>query len=67
VAWSGIFFRLHWVGTAFLEVMLLWIFILATTIAFAAVSRTAVYVMVPYLLWVTFASTLNGAIWRLNP
>jgi hypothetical protein len=44
----------------------LWIFILATTIAFGAVSRTAAYIMVPYLLWVTFASTLNGAIWRLN-
>jgi tryptophan-rich sensory protein len=66
VAWSGIFFRLHLVGAAFLEVTLLWIFILATTIAFGAVSRTAGYIMVPYLLWVTFASTLNGTIWRLN-
>jgi tryptophan-rich sensory protein len=66
VAWSGIFFRLHLVGAAFLEVTILWIFILATTIAFGFVSRTASYLMVPYLLWVTFASTLNGTIWRLN-
>ena len=67
VAWSGLFFRLHWVGAAFLEVTLLWIFILATAIAFWPVSRIAAWLLVPYLVWVAIAASLNAAIWRLNP
>jgi len=66
VAWSALFFRLHWVGAAFLEVTLLWIFILATAIAFWPVSRIATWLMVPYLVWVAIAASLNAAIWRLN-
>jgi tryptophan-rich sensory protein len=66
VAWSGLFFRLHWVGVAFLEVSLLWIFILSTAIAFWPVSRMAGWLMVPYLAWVTIAASLNAAIWRIN-
>jgi tryptophan-rich sensory protein len=66
VAWSGIFFHYRWVGLAFLEVVILWIFILSTTIAFGTVSRTASWLMVPYLVWVTYASALNAAIWRMN-
>src|ERR1035441_4696850 len=48
VAWSGLFFRLHWIGVAFLEVSLLWIFILSTAIAFWPVSKMAGWLMVPY-------------------
>jgi tryptophan-rich sensory protein len=66
VAWSGIFFGLRVPGAAFLEVVLLWIFILLTAMAFWPVSRTACGLMVPYLVWVTYASALNAAIWRLN-
>jgi len=66
VAWSGIFFRLRLVGVAFLEVVLLWLFILWTAIAFGSVSSTASWLMVPYLTWVTFALALNAAIWRMN-
>lgn len=66
VAWSGIFFGLRLVGVAFLEVVLLWLFILSTTIAFWPVSRMASWLMVPYLTWVTYAAALNAAIWRMN-
>ena len=66
VAWSGIFFGLRLVGVAFLEVVLLWLFILSTAIAFWPVSRTASWLLVPYLAWVTYAAALNAAIWRMN-
>jgi benzodiazapine receptor len=66
VAWSGLFFRWHWLGAAFLEVVLLWIFILLTAIAFWPVSRVAGWLMVPYLAWVAIAASLNAAIWRMN-
>ena len=66
VAWSGIFFGLRLPGVAFLGVALLWLFILSTTIAFWPVSRTASWLMVPYLTWVTYASALNAAIWRMK-
>ena len=66
VAWSGIFFRMRLPGAAFLEVVLLWSYILSTAIAFWPVSRMASWLMVPYLTWVTFAAALNAAIWRMN-
>ena len=66
VAWSGLFFRLRLVGVAFLEVVLLWLFILSTTIEFWPVSRMASWLMLPYLTWVTCAAALNAAIWRMN-
>ena len=66
VAWSGIFFRMRLPGAAFLEVVLLWLFILLTAIAFWPVSRTASWLLVPYLTWVTYAAALNAAIWRMN-
>jgi len=66
VAWSGIFFGLRLPGAAFLEVVLLWIFILMTAITFWPVSRTASCLIVPYLAWVTYASALNAALWRMN-
>jgi benzodiazapine receptor len=66
IGWSGIFFTLHRPGAALIEVLLLWISILATVWAFWPLSRAAGWLMVPYLAWVAFASTLNYAIWRLN-
>jgi benzodiazapine receptor len=67
LAWSWIFFRKHAIGAAAIEVALLWCFIAATTVAFSQVSATAAFLMAPYWAWVTFASILNAAIWRLNP
>ncbi len=66
VGWSWIFFNLHELGWAFVELVLLWLAIAATTVAFFRRSQVAGYLMVPYLAWVTFAGVLNFAIWRLN-
>ena len=65
-AWSGLFFGLESPGLAMAEIVLLWVSILATLLAFWRVSRPAGLLLVPYLLWVTFASALNFAVWRLN-
>jgi tryptophan-rich sensory protein len=66
VCWSAIFFSAHMPGFAFVEIVLLWVFILATLVFFWPVSRAAGWLMAPYLLWVAFATVLNYAIWRLN-
>lgn len=64
--WSWIFFAWHRVGWAFAEIAVLWVVLAATTLAFFAQSRVAGWLMTPYLAWVSFASYLNFAIWRLN-
>lgn len=66
VAWSWIFFGAHQPGWAFLEIIVLWLAILATTAAFFRSDKTAGWLMIPYLAWVSFASVLNFTIWRLN-
>lgn len=64
--WSIIFFGQQSPGTAFREIIALWILILITIRYFARVSRPAAWLLVPYILWVTFALYLNFVIWRLN-
>lgn len=64
--WSIIFFGLHSPGGALLEMILLWLAILATIITFAKISRPAAWLLVPYILWVSFAGYLNFMIWMLN-
>ncbi len=66
VAWSWIFFGMHQPGWALVDIALLWLAILATTLLFFNRSKTAGALMVPYLAWVSFASLLNFAIWKLN-
>jgi len=66
LAWSWIFFHKHAIGTAAVEVAVLWCAIGATTLVFSRVSASAAWLMAPYWAWVTFASILNAAIWRLN-
>lgn len=66
VAWSGLFFGLRNPGAALVDIAVLWAGILATLLAFWRVAPTAGLLMAPYLAWVTFASALNFAIWRLN-
>jgi tryptophan-rich sensory protein len=66
VGWSAIFFRAHRTGLAFAEIIVLWLLILATAVAFSAVERAAAWLMAPYLGWVTFAAALNYSIWKLN-
>ncbi len=64
--WSIIFFGLHSPGGAFVEIIFLWLAILATIIVFAKISPPAAWLLVPYILWVSFAIYLNYAIWTLN-
>lgn len=66
VAWSWIFFYLQWPGWAVLELVVLWLAIAATTLAFYRRSKLAAALMLPYIGWVTFAGVLNFTIWRLN-
>jgi tryptophan-rich sensory protein len=53
-------------GLAFIEIVALWLAIAATLMTSWRVSRPAGILLVPYLLWVSFATVLNFAIWRLN-
>jgi translocator protein len=65
-AWSWLFFGLHSPGAAFVDIILLWLAIVATMVVFWRRSMPAGVLFVPYLLWVAFAAALNCAIWRLN-
>lgn len=64
--WSIIFFYAARPGWAFAEIILLWIMIAATIYKFSNISKPAAWLLVPYILWVSFAAVLNFAIWRLN-
>lgn len=66
-AWTPLFFGLHLPAIAFGEMLLLWVAIAATLRAFWRVSRLAAWLLVPYLVWVSFAAALNFTLWRLNP
>ena len=65
--WSWLFFGWHRGGLAFADIVLLWLLIAATVIAFWKIRPLAGALLVPYLLWVSFASALNYAVWKLNP
>ncbi len=64
--WSVVFFGLHDPGAAFADIALLWLAILATIASFAKISKPAAWLLVPYILWVSFAGYLNYSIWILN-
>jgi benzodiazapine receptor len=65
-AWSYLFFGLKQPGAALVDIGLLWLAIGATIFAFARWSKLAAALLVPYWLWVSFASYLNFEFWRLN-
>lgn len=65
--WSWLFFAWHRGGLAFADIVLLWGLIAATLVMFWRVSRLAGALLVPYLLWVSFAAALNFSVWQLNP
>ena len=65
--WSWMFFAWHRGALAAVEVLVLLVLIVATVAAFWRGSRLAALLLVPYLLWVSFASLLTWAIWRSNP
>lgn len=66
VLWSVIFFGLKSPFYAFIEIMFLWVTILFTIISFYKISKTASFLLIPYILWVSFASLLNFYVWVLN-
>jgi benzodiazapine receptor len=65
--WSWLFFAWKLGAWAFADIVLLWVLIIATLVSFWRVSKLAGALLVPYLLWVTFAGVLNHALWQLNP
>ena len=66
ILWSVLFFGMQSPMLALIEIALLWVFILLTIINFYPISRTASFLLIPYILWVTFAAILNFSIFMLN-
>jgi tryptophan-rich sensory protein len=66
LAWSFIFFGAQLIGLALVEIVILWVAILVTADSFRRVSPLAGLLLIPYLLWCSFAVVLNAAIWWLN-
>jgi len=66
ILWSVIFFGMHNPGLAFFELLILWFSIIYTILNFYRVSKIAAYLLIPYILWVSFAGVLNLVIWLLN-
>jgi len=65
-AWSLIFFRFALRGIALVEILILLLLIVITTIKFYKIDRFAAYMLFPYIAWVSFATILNYAVWILN-
>lgn len=66
-AWSYVMFGRHEIGWALVTVAALWISIVAFIWQAWSLDRTAAYLFVPYLAWVSFATALNAAVWMMNP
>jgi translocator protein len=64
--WSFLFFKFHLLAVSFIEIILIWCSIVVMIITFYKLDKKAALLQIPYLLWVSFASVLNGAIWFLN-
>ena len=64
--WSFLFFKFQLVGIAFIEIIFIWVSIIIMIVAFYKINKIASCLQIPYLLWVSFASVLNGSIWILN-
>jgi benzodiazapine receptor len=65
--WSWIFFAWRMGAAAFAAIVLLWVLIAATLVAFWLTERLAGALLVPYLAWVSYAAALTYAVWRANP
>ncbi len=64
--WSIIFFGFHYLFLAFVDIVVLWGLILITILKFSKISKPAAYLLIPYLLWVSFAAILNFSILIIN-
>jgi benzodiazapine receptor len=67
VLWSAAFFGLRSPAAGLVTIAALWILVLVTIIMFWRLSRDAALLLVPYILWVSFAAYLNYTVWILNP
>jgi len=65
--WTPVFFGLKYIRMGLLVVALLWVCVATCVVVFWSVDSTAALLFVPYLIWVSIASALNAAVWRLNP
>lgn len=65
--WTPLFFRYHLLRGALAEIIVMWLAIGATTLAFGRLDAAAAWLMAPYWAWVSYAAVLNAAIARLNP
>lgn len=64
--WPAIFFGLHQYFLAFVEIIVLWVVIIATIVSFYKRSRLSAYLLLPYILWVSFAAFLNYIVFAIN-
>jgi len=65
--WTWLFFRWRLGGWALMEIILLWLILLLTLVSFWRMRVLAGVLLLPYFMWVTFATALTAKIWRLNP
>lgn len=66
ILWSFLFFGLRSPLLGLIEIVILWFAILVTILKFYKISSKAAFLLIPYILWVSFAALLNFSIWRLN-
>lgn len=64
--WSIIFFNMQAFGFALVWLILLWVLVLLMILTFRKIDRTAAWLQIPYLLWLSFAAYLNWGVWMLN-
>lgn len=64
--WSFLFFKFQLLGWACIEIVAMWLSIIAMILVFRRINKPAAWLQLPYLLWVSFASILNMSIWYLN-
>lgn len=64
--WSPIFFGLKNPGLALINIIIFWLLIIILMLKFWPIRKVATYLLIPYFLWVTFATVLNYFIWYLN-
>lgn len=65
--WTWLFFVWHRGALSLAEILMLWLLIAATIVAFYRLHRLAALMLLPYLAWVSFASALTFSLWRSNP
>lgn len=66
ILWSFIYFGFHKIGYALADIILLWLTIILTIHQFFKISKLSGWLLIPYLLWTSYALILNASIWYLN-